>query len=73
MSGSEPVLQVTRHNHRLPHLSDLIERVTTLAIEEALHRTGGERTAAAEMLGISRATLFRRLSSMNGGQPGSQI
>ena len=45
----------------------LAERITELehsAIAEALLHTGGNRTAAARLLGISRASLYDRLETM---------
>jgi DNA-binding NtrC family response regulator len=45
----------------------LAERITELehlAIAEALVHTGGNRTAAARLLGISRASLYDRLEAM---------
>lgn len=39
------------------------------AILEALRLADGDRSAAAEMLGISRATLYRKLCGFNGGHP----
>ncbi len=45
----------------------LAERVATLereAIAEALRHTGGNKLAAARLLGISRATLYERLQQM---------
>ena len=41
---------------------DCVEKDRLLA---ALRRTGGNRTLAARMLGIGRATLYRRMSSLN--------
>ncbi len=43
---------------RLPTL----EESENLLIQEALKRTNGNRTLAAELLGITRQTLHRRLS-----------
>jgi DNA-binding NtrC family response regulator len=38
-------------------------------IREALGRSGGNVPEASEMLGISRATLYRKLESMNISRP----
>ena len=40
------------------------------AIAIALKRTGGNVTAAAALLGMGRATLYRKLNTKNGGLPG---
>ena len=45
-----------------------IEEAERRAIREALRRTDGNRQAAAELLGISRRTLFYRLKQY-GGEP----
>ena len=45
-----------------------VEEAERLAIREALRRTGGNRTEAAALLGISRRTLFYRLKQY-GGEP----
>lgn len=59
------------HPGEFPTLSKLQAR----HIEEALEKTGGNRTAAAEMLGISRQTLITRLkrSSPAGRQVSLQL
>jgi transcriptional regulator with PAS, ATPase and Fis domain len=44
---------------RLPNLQES----ETLLIQEALKRTNGNQTLAAELLGITRQTLHRRLKS----------
>lgn len=44
-----------------PASEGLLKRVTDSAIEEALRRANGNVTAAARMLGMGRATLYRRL------------
>lgn len=41
------------------------------AIALALKRTGGNVTAAAALLGMGRATLYRKLNTKNGGLPGT--
>lgn len=38
-------------------------------IEQALKRAGGNRSQAARLLGISRATLYRRLAAFRDGEP----
>jgi len=42
-----------------------LKQMETLMIERALHRNGGNRTAAAKELGINASTLFRKLKSLN--------
>jgi len=52
-----------------PDLRPLAEQVAELerrAIADALARTGGNRSAAAKLLGISRASLYDRLAAMEG-------
>ena len=43
-------------------------RVTREAIAEALMQSGGNRTAAAKILGVSRVTLWKKLKEMEGGE-----
>jgi two-component system response regulator AtoC len=42
-----------------------LEKMERALIEEALRRTGDNRTEAAEVLGLSRRTLQRKLKEMN--------
>lgn len=42
-----------------------LKQMEALMIERALHRNGGNRTAAAKELGINASTLFRKLKSLN--------
>ncbi|MDP3833184.1 MAG: helix-turn-helix domain-containing protein, partial [Hydrogenophaga sp.] len=48
-------------------LPEQIAELEQRAIREALVHTGGNRTAAARLLGISRASLYDRLAAM--GEP----
>ena len=48
-----------------PQSADLINLDEKDRLLAALRRTGGNRTLAARMLGIGRATLYRRMSSLN--------
>jgi two-component system response regulator HydG len=41
----------------------LLEAVERQHIEDALHKTGGNKKAAARLLGLSRRTLYRRLAN----------
>jgi DNA-binding NtrC family response regulator len=56
-----PVFQMTCNS--FPTL-EAVERYT---IDEALRQNGGNRSSAAEMLGISRMTLIRKISGKSGG------
>ena len=55
---------------KLPSERELMARagVGRSSIREALQKTGGNRTRAAKLLGISRRTLLYRLKAY-GGQP----
>lgn len=56
-----PVFQMTCNS--FPTL-EAVERYT---IDEALRQNGGNRSSAAEMLGISRMTLIRKIGGKSGG------
>jgi DNA-binding NtrC family response regulator len=47
-------------------LPEQIAELEARAITAALARTGGNRTAAARLLGISRASLYDKLSGVMG-------
>jgi PAS domain S-box-containing protein len=72
LSRGEPIdldhLPVDIREARAPDLADRsLEALEREQIAEALRDTGGNRTRAAEMLGISRSTLKRRLAEMKKG------
>lgn len=46
------------------NLPDAIQLLEKTFISKALHQTSGNRTQAASLLGISRRTLFRKMSSL---------
>ena len=48
---------------RSPRTTGLIERVEEEAIRRALLEAGGNRLRAAEILGVSRATVYRKMKS----------
>jgi len=48
---------------RSPRTTGLIERVEEEAIRRALMEAGGNRLRAAEILGVSRATVYRKMKS----------
>ncbi len=53
------------------HVAPRQGRVTSEQVRDALTRSGGNRTRAARLLGISRATLYRHLANLLDGE--SQI
>ena len=69
--GSGPVLQLTDlpsslhygTSHRLPGSDELVplEELERRAIFRALRETGGDKLAAARLLGIGKTTLYRKL------------
>ena len=48
---------------RSPRTTGLIERAEEEAIRRALLEAGGNRLRAAEILGVSRATVYRKMKS----------
>jgi transcriptional regulator of acetoin/glycerol metabolism len=73
MPGPDLVAEaVTRSQPTAPSTTDLedIERATIQRVFEQVH---GDKALAGRMLGISRATLYRKLKRYNisGGGPGS--
>jgi len=46
-------------------LGELTDHVTRLIVSEALIMTGGNRTRAAELLGLSRPTLLAKMDKLN--------
>lgn len=52
----------------MPSLADSVRQTEYRAITEALRRAQGDREGAARLLGISAATLYRRIARM--GRPG---
>jgi len=53
-----------------PTLAEAVREAEVRRIEEALARAGGNRSRAAEILGISRKTLWEKLRRRTGGDPG---
>ena len=53
--------------HALCPMAERIAELEHRAITEALAHTDGNRTAAARLLGISRASLYDRLEKMGAG------
>lgn len=48
----------------MPSLADSVRQAEDRAIAEALRRTQGDREGAARLLGVSAATLYRRIARM---------
>jgi len=59
---AEPVVAVIEDDDRdMPDFRDLRRKSERQAIMQALHRTRGDKIAAASVLGMSRSTFYRRL------------
>ncbi|MFA5606650.1 MAG: helix-turn-helix domain-containing protein [Leucobacter sp.] len=56
-------LEVLPEDIRSPRTTGLIERAEEEAIRRALLEAGGNRQRAAEILGVSRATVYRKMKS----------
>ncbi|OIQ94298.1 formate hydrogenlyase transcriptional activator [mine drainage metagenome] len=52
-----------------PPLSQALSQAERAAINAALRHAGGNKTAAAKALGISRATLYERMAALKMGAP----
>jgi two-component system response regulator AtoC len=46
-------------------LEDAVRAVEKETLQQTLHRTGGNRSAAARVLGVSRQTLYNKLKGLN--------
>jgi transcriptional regulator of acetoin/glycerol metabolism len=59
----KPLLVSGAPSHEQPNLGDSfsMEQMERMTIQQALRVSGGNRTKAASMLGISRDTLYRKL------------
>ena len=55
--------------HALRPLAEQVAELEREAIEAALAATGGNKLAAAKLLGISRAKLYERLDMVSESQP----
>ena len=56
-----PLPKVSAARHALRPLAEQVAEVERAAIEAAMEATGGNKVAAAKLLGISRAKLYERL------------
>ena len=55
----------------MPKLDEVLEQVRARLIDLALRKTKGDQTAAADLLGVYRSRLVRRLKSLGlGGEEG---
>jgi DNA-binding NtrC family response regulator len=55
----------------LPDKGVVLEEVEKSLVRQALERTGGNKSRAAELLGLTRATLRYRIEKLGLGDPGS--
>jgi two-component system, NtrC family, response regulator HydG len=63
--GTPPVHRENAPASRAASVGPSLAEVTRDRIEQALQQVGGNRSAAARLLGISRRALYRRLDSFN--------
>ena len=64
LGGARPAAVVTPSNGSSPHDDDEVApELDRTTIEQALQQVGGNRSAAARKLGISRRALYRRLDT----------
>ena len=54
-------------------LPQAIAALEAQAIAQALQRTGGNKVAAARLLGIARATLYEKLAALTKPRPGADV
>jgi DNA-binding NtrC family response regulator len=54
----------------VPKLDDVLEQVERRMVELALRKTGGDQTAAADLLGVYRSRLARRVKVLGLGDNG---
>ena len=67
--GAQPVAQPTAQLPEDPvmPLPRAVAELEARSIRQAMHATGGNKLAAARLLGISRATLYLKLPLIDGG------
>lgn len=61
-----PLLKIAQEAVEVPVPEEKVlsmENIERLAIQQALHVSGGNRTKAAKVLGISRSSLYRKIST----------
>lgn len=73
MSGGRALNAGTECLNGLPTLAEALLRAEGCALNEALQHSGGNREQAARLLGISEATLYRKLSRVQGGRAGRSV
>jgi DNA-binding NtrC family response regulator len=69
LSGREIVSRVARLVRGQMPLSTLMADLEKELVVEAMRRTGGNKARAAELLGISRPTLYEKLKAYGLGTP----
>lgn len=71
-SAPEPPLDAAYRFLREQHETNLLEQAERRIIERALRETDGKQVQAAKILGITRATLRKRIDQYDLGGPGSE-